>query len=465
MNDAPPLPSPSPRTGSLIAGKYRLEESLGAGAMGVVWRGVHVMLGHSVAVKVLRNAIATSPQGIARFEQEARLSARLGEASRHIARVHDYGMLDDGSPFVVMELLKGESLSARLARETVLPLSIIADVVHQLCRALATAHKAGVVHRDLKPANVFLCEGDPEQPLLVKLVDFGVAKMLEDQSFQPTHIGEIVGTPSYMSPEQLKGGGELDARSDLWAVAAMAYRMLTGRPPFGVGNLVELSYRIVQTEPSAPTERAPSLPPAIDAWMRKGLAKRAADRFQTAGELSETLRIALGEGPAERSGAISARLMRSSGTHRLDDIDALIASGRFEPPRKRARMLSIVGILALLAISGAVIVWRVVTPQPVATTVTTDSQAVSASAGIATITSSDPSPPGAASAREVQPMAPSTSPSPTADESSVPAQALPKAPSKPSHRPSDKPSAPASSATGTTLQDQAGQLWRKKDEL
>ena len=329
MNDAPPLPSPSPRTGSFIAGKYRLEESLGAGAMGVVWRGVHVMLGHSVAVKVLRNAIANSPQGIARFEQEARLSARLGEASRHIARVHDYGMLDDGSPFVVMELLKGESLSARLARETVLPLSVIVDIVHQLCRALATAHKAGVVHRDLKPANVFLCEGDPEQPLLVKLVDFGVAKMLEDQSFQPTHVGEIVGTPSYMSPEQLKGGGALDARSDLWAVAAMAYRMLTGRPPFGVGNLVELSYRIVQTEPSAPTERAPSLPPAIDAWMRKGLAKRAADRFQTAGELSETLRVALGEGPAERSGAISARLMRSSGTHRLDDVDALIASGRF----------------------------------------------------------------------------------------------------------------------------------------
>src|SRR5258706_186578 len=150
----------SPRKGSLIAGKYRLVEPLGVGAMGAVWRGVHVLLGSSVAVKLLRNTIVSSPEARARFEQEAVICAHLGEASRHIARVYDYGVLEDGSPFVVMELLKGETLAERLNREERLPLGQVSDIVSQLAKALTTAHKAGVLHRDLKPANVFLCAGE-----------------------------------------------------------------------------------------------------------------------------------------------------------------------------------------------------------------------------------------------------------------------------------------------------------------
>ena len=284
MPDSAPLSA-----GQLVDDKYVLVEPCGSGGMGAVWRAKHVTLGTAVAIKFLHGSISGSPEARARFEREAKLSAQLGNESLHVARVMDHGLLDDGRPFIVMELLKGESLAERLDREGMLPFALMVNIVTQLCRALHVAHVAGVIHRDLKPANVFLCRGEEQGTVHVKLLDFGVAKAtLELDAIAVTRVGYVVGTPNYMSPEQVMGEKFLDARSDLWAVAAIAYRMVVGAPPFGSGALSELGQRITSIDPMAPSTLVDT-PVELDAWMRKGLAKKRDQRFQTTGDLVEAL--------------------------------------------------------------------------------------------------------------------------------------------------------------------------------
>jgi serine/threonine-protein kinase len=277
------------RRGLLVANKYQLGELLGSGSMGTVWRARHVMLGHGVAIKFLHASVEAFPEGRVRFEREGKLAARLGEASGHICRVTDFGVQGSGTPFVVMELLQGEELSTRLKREPCLPLPLIAEIVQQLCRALAAAHQAGVIHRDLKPANVFLCRRDDEsQGVHVKLLDFGVAQApsIEQEGSEGTRPGIVFGTPGYISPEQILGE-PLDGRSDLWSVAVMVYRMLTGRAPFGTGSMTELGLRILTTKPELPSSVRPELPEALDAWMKRALNKRRDGRFANTAEFAE----------------------------------------------------------------------------------------------------------------------------------------------------------------------------------
>ncbi len=293
------------REGAVVEGKYRLVRAAGEGAMGFVWQAEHVTLGHPVAIKFLHGSVANAAEPRARFEREARLAARLGEASRHITRVMDHGVTVDGTPFLVMEFLHGEGLEVRLKRERRLPLALVAKITAQLCRALVVAHQGGVIHRDLKPANVFLCEDpDNQNELLVKLLDFGVAKAEGDEN-QATRAGALIGTPNYMSPEQITGE-PLDARSDLWAAAAIVYRMAVGRAPFGSGALSELAMRIVATEPPTPTALAPDLPHEFDLWVQKGLAKKPPQRFQTARELADSMAMVAGISSAGVTGSFSA---------------------------------------------------------------------------------------------------------------------------------------------------------------
>ncbi len=284
-----------------MAGKYRLVEQRGAGAMGVVWSAKHVALGHMVAIKFLSYLRAhhePSEEARRRFLREARIAAQLGEASRHLVRVIDYGMVGgrtastralsrfhafgEPMPFLVMELLQGEDLATTLRREGRLSLERVAAIVRQLARALQVAHAAGVVHRDLKPANVFMTHNE-EGELLVKLMDFGVAKPTSRD--ETTRQGVLVGTPGYMSPEQVLGE-PLDARADLWALAACAYRMLTGISPFGQGSVAEVAVRIIATEPAAPSSLVPALSGAVDEFFRRALAKKRDDRYATARELA-----------------------------------------------------------------------------------------------------------------------------------------------------------------------------------
>jgi serine/threonine-protein kinase len=279
------------RPGALVAERYRLVERRGIGAMGSVWSARHVELGTAVAIKFLHPDVVASEEARTRFAREARLAAVLGERSRYIVRVTDYGLVDDIGPYLVMELLSGEELGERIKREGRLPLDETVAIVSQVCRALEVAHDAGVVHRDVKPANVFLAHPHTNMRVFAKLMDFGVAKLVDPPprgGGLATRIGTLVGTPAYMSPEQLIGD-PIDHRADLWAVGALVYRMLTGEFPFGTGTLHELGMRIVGSAPRSARALVSGLPDGIDQWFARALAKSKEERFATARELSHTL--------------------------------------------------------------------------------------------------------------------------------------------------------------------------------
>jgi serine/threonine-protein kinase len=275
--------------GSILGRRYRVDAVIASGGMGAVFRATHLALGHEVAIKVVHERVLND-DALRRFAREARLCARLGETSRNIARVVDYGA-ERGRPYLVMELLRGEDLRERLERERVLPPSLVLNIVTQLCDALEVAHEEGVVHRDVKPANIFLARtGSTRAPeLTVKLMDFGVATLTSELTMRN---GMVLGTPAFMAPEQIEGE-PVDARADLWAVAAVAYRMLTGHYPFGCGSVAEVGNAIVEDEPTPPTKHVCDLPDSIDAWMQRALAKDREERFATAAELASELAEAL----------------------------------------------------------------------------------------------------------------------------------------------------------------------------
>jgi serine/threonine-protein kinase len=269
-----------------MVGSYRVVGALAAGGMGKVYQAVHPEILNRVAIKVLRPDRASLTL-VQRFFVEARAVARVGHPN--IVRVIDLDSLDDGSPFIVMELLDGETLGARLEQRGPLPLSELIDVGGALCDALAAAHAAGVIHRDIKPDNVFLtCEGT------VKVLDFGIAKLQHDpQAGVPlTVTGAVLGTPAYMAPEQVAAVG-VDARADVYAVGALLYAAATGRPPFVADSKTAVMEQHLHAEPASPRALRPELPPALERAILRALAKRVADRPASAAELAAELRASL----------------------------------------------------------------------------------------------------------------------------------------------------------------------------
>ena len=201
--------------GAILAGRYRLEEVVGYGGMGSVWRATHTGLGEQVAVKLVSANFARSREALRRFDTEAKSAARL--RSRHVPHVFDNGVLEDGTPYLVMELLHGESLAARLGRLGPVPLPEAVSILEQCCRALTRAHSLGIVHRDIKPENVYLAHSVDDDGYIVKVLDFGIAKVtstLSDDGRSSTRTGTLLGTPLYMSPEQARGLRTIDARTD-----------------------------------------------------------------------------------------------------------------------------------------------------------------------------------------------------------------------------------------------------------
>src|SRR6186713_2393871 len=262
--------------------------------MGAVWEGTHTSLGTRVAVKFIDAEYAESPEARSRFENEARAAARL--RSKHVVEVYDHGVSDDGRPFIVMEFLQGEPLDKRLDRLGRLPAKETAQIVVQICRALAKAHAANIVHRDLKPENVFLVWDDDEGTDVVKVVDFGIAKFNDASmsSSSATRTGSVLGTPHYMSPEQARGLRSVDARSDLWSVAVIAYRSIVGELPFEGEAVGDLLVKLCTAPIPVPSQLVPDLPPNFDAWLQKGLTREPAQRFATAAELAESLAAVCG---------------------------------------------------------------------------------------------------------------------------------------------------------------------------
>lgn len=270
--------------GMILAGRYRLLHQLGKGGMGSVWTAEHLALHSLVAVKLLDDQIAKNPDAVERFRREAQAAATLRSA--HVVQVLDYGV-DGTTPFLVMEMLKGEDLAARLQRSGRLEPSALLEIMQQVARAVGRAHEAGIVHRDLKPENVFLVdEGDHE---LVKVLDFGIAKSVAP-GFAPsaTRTGVTMGTPYYMSPEQAEGKREVDHRTDLWALGVIASECLTGIRPFDGQTFGELLLNICARPAPIPSTLA-AVPRYFDAWFAKATARDPAGRFASVQELVSAL--------------------------------------------------------------------------------------------------------------------------------------------------------------------------------
>jgi serine/threonine-protein kinase len=301
-------------------GAYRIVGKLGEGAMGIVHEGRHDLLGRRVAIKVLRPELARDPQISARFLREA----IAANAVRHenIVAIYDHGTTPDGGAYLVMELLEGETLADRERRVGRLALPELARVFEQVLRALAEAHGRGVVHRDLKPANVFLVRR-PDDPLFVKLLDFGVAKLSAEHAAQKlTSTGMVLGTPLYMSPEQILGRA-VDARSDLFSVGVMLYQAATGELPFRGGNMGEVAASITAAAPPPPRALRPELPAELEAVILTALARDPARRHPTAAAMLEALGRATR--PWIAPTAAHAPLPRASSRRRIGV--AIIAAG------------------------------------------------------------------------------------------------------------------------------------------
>ena len=278
-------------TGRVLAGRYRLTEKVNEGGMGAIWRAEHLVLRASVAVKLIDREMLEHPNAVDRFMQEAQAAASL--RSPHVVQILDYGV-DIDVPFIVMEFLEGETLAERLRRKTCLAPEEAAHLLAHVARAMVRAHEAGIVHRDLKPDNIFIVQNADEE--LAKVLDFGVAKVnTADISGQgaKTRTGSLLGTPYYMSPEQVQGNKDVDYRSDLWALGVIAFECMTGERPFASNGLGDLVLQICVRPMPVPSAFA-RVPIQFDAWFQKACEREPASRFQSAREMSDELRRALG---------------------------------------------------------------------------------------------------------------------------------------------------------------------------
>nr|WP_255216696.1 serine/threonine protein kinase [Pseudenhygromyxa sp. WMMC2535] len=280
--------------GKTLGGRYEIFQRLGAGGMGTVYRGQHATLARPVAIKVLSPSLARDAALVERFLREARTTASIGH--QNIVDISDVDQLEDGTAYFAMELLEGRELASLLRREGPLPWPRAREILIQIARALGAAHRMGVVHRDIKPGNVYLIQRRGTLDF-VKLLDFGVAKVEHERSL--TRAGMVLGTASYMAPEQAVGE-TVDGRTDLYALCCVAFEMLTGRRPFPGNNYLEVMARHVQEPPPRPSSILPSLPPAIDALLLRGLAKLPEHRFADMQAFEQALfAIECEDGPAE----------------------------------------------------------------------------------------------------------------------------------------------------------------------
>ena len=276
------------RPGDVLGGKYRVERVLGRGGMGVVMAATHLDLDQRVAIKLMLPAAFADPDTRARFQREARSAVKL--RSEHVGRVLDTGTFDDGSPYIVMEYLEGNDLAAELARTSPLAAHLVAEYVLQACDAIAEAHALGIVHRDLKPANIFLTRRHDGSPL-VKVLDFGISKVsaLDGAALGMTATASMLGSPLYMSPEQMRSSRDVDARTDVWSLGVILYELLSGHVPFTAETLGGLLARVI-SDPHRPLiSMRPDVPPDIAQLVDRCLVKDRAHRAANVAEIALVL--------------------------------------------------------------------------------------------------------------------------------------------------------------------------------
>jgi serine/threonine-protein kinase len=271
--------------GTVLGGTYRVLRPVAAGAMGEIYAATHTRLAGRYAVKVMAAEWAKAANAYERFRREAEITSALRHP--HIVQIVDFNQTDDGRPYLVMEFLEGEDLAARLRRERAIPLARAAVIVEQVSWALASAHSIGVTHRDLKPENIFCVAVKGLDRELVKVLDFGISKI--KHAAKLTDTSALVGTPFYMSPEQARAKpDEVGPHSDQFALAAIAYEMLAGRPPFSGTDVPSVLHSVVTHDPA----RLPAGLEPVDPVVRKGMSKRPADRYDSITDFARALKIA-----------------------------------------------------------------------------------------------------------------------------------------------------------------------------
>jgi serine/threonine protein kinase len=283
-----PFGTPMPVPGDIIADKYRVEAVLGRGGMSVVYRATHLELDQQVAIKVLSAEALLLPEYVVRLKREARAVSRI--RSEHVVRVHDIGELPAGGvPYLVMECLAGLDLAAVLVRRGPFPVDLAVECILQACEALAEAHALGIIHRDLKPANLFLTEAVDGSPS-VKVLDFGISRMSRRHGLSAlTDPGTVLGTPSYMAPEQMEAADTVDARSDIWALGTILYELLVGKPPYTGESLPQIFMKIMRSKTPKASAVRTDVSTGIDAIIARCLEIDAPERFQTVAELAWAL--------------------------------------------------------------------------------------------------------------------------------------------------------------------------------
>jgi eukaryotic-like serine/threonine-protein kinase len=367
--------------GMMVTPSVRLLRPLGEGGMGTIWVADHLALRTQVVVKFIAKDLKSSKEALDRFSREAAAAAQV--KSPHVVQTHDYGVDPDGVPYIIMELLEGQDLGGHLDQVGKLRPELVLEIVIQLARALDRAHERGIVHRDIKPGNIFLCDGGSGE-VFVKLLDFGIAKGVESPSIDSnTKTGSMIGSPFYMSPEQILGSKSIDHRSDLWSVGIVVFEALTGSKPFDAETMGGLAIKIHSEPLPLPTAIEPTLPPAVDAWFLRACSRNVEERFRSAKEMAEGL-----------AGALGGQMPRSFDMPRLSTGPSDVAAGAptlvagatteagvvrsMTQARTRNRVLGLVGVLLLGAASFVVV--RTV-------------QAPSANADARGIVAADPPPP------------------------------------------------------------------------
>ncbi len=370
------------REGALVTPALRLVRPLGAGGMGRVWVAEHLGLRTQVVVKFMAEELARNPDALARFSREAAAASQV--RSPHVVHMIDHGVATNGAPFIAMEMLDGYDLRHLLDERRTIEPSEVAAIVAQVARALAGAHQRGIVHRDIKPENVFLTDAGSGE-LFVKILDFGIAKSIDgaDAASRATGTGAMIGTPFYMSPEQVLGQKTIDHRADLWSLGVLAFEALTGELPFVGDTIGAVSVAICHGPIPRPSERNPRLSPAIDGWFARACERDVARRFGSAKELADALAQGAGSAagepqpsfrpsvdPAPRTGAASPFVLAPTTPH---PVSARMTTGAAssqvadsEPERRashsRRVLIAVVGA-CVLGIAGGVTAF-VVTRSP-----------------------------------------------------------------------------------------------------
>ncbi len=428
-----------PRAGELLAGKYLVDRVLGAGGMGVVVAARHTQLDQKVALKFLLPAACEAPSAIARFLREGKAAASI--TSEHVARVVDTGVLDNGSPYLVMEYLEGSDLGALTAERGPIPPSDAVEYVLQACEAIVEAHQLGIVHRDLKPANLFLARRKDGSPL-VKVLDFGISKSEGGSRSQLTSTTALMGSPRYMSPEQMVSARDVDARTDVWALGVILYELTTGRPVWEADTVQGLC-ALIASAPAPPLrQRAPHAPALLEEVIARCLAKSPNERIASVADLA----LALEPIAPESAKTSIERILRVAGRTRHDRValaqreqpfvaaatTASTTTTQAEPTSSSGRTIAIVlgALVGVLVLAGVAL--NILGRRPVTTTTAPPASDVT------TASASSPASPEAPASVAI--------PAPAEVVSSAPAPSVVRAPPPATTTRSAKPRATASAA-------------------